>query len=192
MINKSRNKTPPPNKSSFPGPSSFPTLLSPPPHKQGRRKGKRRCGHLITFLLCCFFLHILLPCSSVGSLPQMQFFKNCCSMYPFCSVQSFRNCFSVLSPQVTAPDSSCGIDSIYATAHFRVHPPSSGIGTGCRVDPCFPMHLHGLQGKICFSMVFTTGCREAPPSPHLGISRAVSPIFSLLSHSCCISIFTLS
>lgn len=118
----------------------------------------------------------------------MQFFNNYSSMYP--SLQE-------LTVSVWFPHSSQLLIAIWGGTdctgycHLWSTSTCSGIGTDCRVDPCFPTHLHGQQGKICFITVYTIGYREAPPSPDLGIRRAVSLIFSLLSHSCCTAIFTL-
>lgn len=90
MINKNRTITSSPD-SFFLGSTSFPTLPSATPPKQGRGTGKRSSGQFITFHLCHSFLLMLFPWSSMGPLPQMQFFKNCSSLGPFHRVQSFRN-----------------------------------------------------------------------------------------------------
>lgn len=91
--------------------------------------GKRSCNHFITFLLRCFFLHILLPCSSVGSLPQIQFFKNYSNMYPFCRVLQEPVWFPHRSQFLTA--TCCGIGSI--------QPPSGYVHLLC--------HWDRLQGR---------------------------------------------
>ncbi|KAK4807214.1 hypothetical protein QYF61_024334 [Mycteria americana] len=86
--------------------------------------------------------------SNVGLSHRLQFFANCSSMGPFHGVQSFRNRLlqrgSPVGPQFLLQH-RLSTWSQLPSGHIST---CSGMGssTGCRVDICSTVDLHGLQG----------------------------------------------
>lgn len=87
-------------------------------------------------------------CSNVGSSHEHQFFKNYSRMVPFHRKQSFRNrllqCGSFTGHR-SCQKTCSRMGFSQAAASFRAHAPAQS-STGCRVDVCSTMLVHGLRG----------------------------------------------